>query len=143
MADEKIEFLEHTADIAVRIHAKNECALFELAAQAVYSILARTIVVNNESPTESITIEIRAANLEDLFHDWLAEILFYFQTRNLYFEKFRIETLTENYFKTVAEGKKINTNKTDVTMEIKAVTYHRLKVDRTPQGLTATVIFDI
>jgi SHS2 domain-containing protein len=142
MADGKFEFLEHTADIAVSLQAKDERELFELGAVVLYSILADPIVTV-EQAAESIAIEIQAANLEDLFHDWLAEVLFYFQTRKVVFERFCFEMLTANHLKTFAEGKKINTNKTDVKIEIKAVTYHRLEVEKTPEGLTATVIFDI
>ena len=142
MADKPFEFLEHTADVAIRIHAKNEGDLFEIGARALYEILGPPILVD-PGAADAFPLELQAGTLEDLFHDWLAEILFQAQVRRCFFERFRFESLTSTHLKCVAERKKIDPEKTQVKIEIKAVTYHHLRIEQTSEGLIATVIFDI
>jgi SHS2 domain-containing protein len=141
MANKKIEILEHTADLAVRINARDEPDLFETGAQAVYELVGQPVTTQAEP--QDYPLEIEAGNREDLFHDWLAEILYFFQVRRVFFEGFRFEVLTPNHVKAVGRGRAIDVEKSHMRIEIKAVTYHHFRVESTPQGLIATVIFDI
>lgn len=139
--DEKIEILDHTADLAIRLHAENNHHLFELGPRGVYEALGK--IVAQDTPTEKYTLELKAGNQEDLFHDWLVEILYYIQVQKILFERFDFETLSSTYLKAIGEGRPIDPGRTEWVTEIKAVTYHHLRIEHTPRGLIATVIFDI
>jgi SHS2 domain-containing protein len=141
MVDEKIEILDHTADLAIRIHADNDHHLFELGAQGVYQAIGK--VIAKDTACEKYTLELKAGNQEDLFHDWLAEILYYVQVQRIIFERFDFETLSSTYVKVIGEGRPVDLDRTEFEAEIKAVTYHHLQIEQTPKGLDATVIFDI
>jgi SHS2 domain-containing protein len=141
MVDEKIEILDHTADLAIRIHATDDRHLFELGAKGVYQAIGK--VVAEDANSQKYTLELKAGNQEDLFHDWLAEILYYVQVQRIIFDRFNFETLSSTYLRIIAEGKPIDLSQSEFEAEIKAVTYHHLRIEHTPEGLNATVIFDI
>lgn len=141
MSNPKIEMLEHTADLAVRISAANEIELFELGAAAVYELIGPPVPAEGEA--KPCHLLLQAGGEEELFHDWLAEILYWFQVRQTFFERFDFETLRPTLLRATAHGRKIDVEKSTFHVEIKAVTYHHLRIEHRPQGLTATVIFDI
>ncbi len=141
MLEPKIEILDHTADLALRLQAPDERSLFQLGAVAVYQQVGRIVPGTGES--KIYRIALKAGTWEELFHDWLAEILYWLQVREIMFHRYDFEILNETHLKSVAEGKKIDVEKSAFQCEIKAVTYHRLKVEKIPEGVTATVIFDL
>ena len=141
MAEQKIEILEHTADLAVRLTAEDQMQLFKLGAKAVYQLITENICLEGEP--KKFPISLQANNIEELLHDWLAEVLYWFQVRQIIFDDINIEILTPTHLKIRAQGKKLNVEKSSFHTEIKAVTYHNLQVEKNQQGWTATVIFDV
>jgi SHS2 domain-containing protein len=139
--NDAIKILDHTADLAIRIHAKSEIDLFELGARALYQVLGKLVAENTAA--ENFTLELRATNREDLFHDWLAELLFHAQTRRVIFDQFEFETLSPTHVLAVSQAKPLDLTQTEFQVEIKAVTYHHLQIQKTDEGLAATVIFDV
>jgi SHS2 domain-containing protein len=141
MTREKIEILEHTADLAIRINAVDTRELFELGATAVYQLIGEAVPVAGESKVYSLSLQ--ANNREELFHDWLTEILYWFQVRQIVFDRYDFDVLRSTHIKVRAEGWKIDVEKSNIHIEIKAVTYHSLHITQDGEGLTATVIFDV
>lgn len=141
MQEQKIEVLDHTADLAVRIAAESERELFELGAAAVYQLIGRPVPA--EAGSKPYPLALAANTREELFHDWLAEILYWFQVRQIMFEEFTFDSLDHYRLRATAQGRKIDVAKSEIRVEIKAVTYHNLHVEQTPEGWTATVIFDV
>jgi SHS2 domain-containing protein len=141
MQKQKIEILDHTADLAIRIHAETTEELFRLGAAAVYQLIGRPIP--SEGGPKPYSLALKANTAEELFHDWLAEILFWFQVRQIIFESFDFAVLDAGHLKATAQGRKLDVENSEIHVEIKAVTYHNLHIERSADGLTATVIFDI
>ncbi|MFA5864945.1 MAG: archease [Phycisphaerae bacterium] len=141
MTREKIEILEHTADLAIRINAVDAKELFELGATAVYQLIGEPVRAAGESRVYSFSLQ--ANSQEELLHDWLAEALYWFQVRQIVFERYEFEVLRPTHVKVKAEGWKIDVEKSIIHIEIKAVTYHNLHIKPNEEGLTATVIFDV
>ncbi len=141
MARKQIEILEHTADIALRLNAKDLKGLFKLGGRALYEVIGEPVPL--DEPGDNYELILQAGNREDLFHDWLMEILYWFQVRKVIFDKYKLIILNETRVKAIAHGRKIDTQKSRIHLEIKAVTYHHLKIEETQGGITATVIFDI
>jgi SHS2 domain-containing protein len=141
MLDPKIEILDHTADLALRLQAPEETSLFTLGADAVYQMIGALVPGKGEAKTYRIALN--AGAWEELLHDWLSEILYWLQVREIMFHRYTFEVLTKTHIKATAEGKKIDVEKSAFHCEIKAVTYHHLKVEKKPEGVIATVIFDV
>jgi SHS2 domain-containing protein len=141
MENPNIEILDHTADLALRLHAPDERGLFELGAEAVYQVIGQ--LVPGEGKSKTYRIALNANSWEEVFHDWLAEILYWLQVREVMFDRYEFEILTDTHIKATATGKKIDVEKSSFHVEIKAVTYHNLHLEKHPGEVTATVIFDV
>jgi SHS2 domain-containing protein len=59
------------------------------------------------------------------------------------FKDLKIMEITGTRLKVKAGGERINTKKHHLQREVKAATYHQLKIEQTAEGWRAQVIFDI
>lgn len=134
------ELIEHTADIRIRVKGRDLRGLFKNSAFALFDILAekQKTSLNN---TKRITVKQKAESLEELFVNWLNELLSLSSVKELVFCGFQIKKLDENYLKAVVKGSAIENYK--MKSEIKAATYSGLKIERTKTGWEAEVIFDV
>ena len=134
------ETFEHTADIGIRVRAADLNGLFEDAARGLFAVL----MANPEAvrPVQELSFRIEAQRLDDLLHDWLAELLFAFDTRRVLLGEFRVE-VSGDRLEASARGEPIDLQRHQLDMEIKAITYHELKVERDGDGWLAEVIVDL
>ena len=131
---------EHTADIGMRIKGKDLKELFKHAGLAVFQVSSRRQFTRNKTHID-IPVKLSADNLEELFVNWLNELLSLSQARGLIFHDLKINKLEDNALEAVAIGNDINNYK--VNTEIKAATYHGLKVAQGVTGWEAEVILDV
>ena len=133
------ELIEHTADIGVRVKAADLKGLFETAALAMFDIMAET--KNQEAEKKQIRIRLKADDLEELFIDWLNELLSQSATKELIFSDLKITKLEKNNLEAIASGGDIKNYR--INSEIKAATYHQLKLQQLKSGWQAEVILDV
>ena len=74
--------------------------------------------------------------------DWLAELLYVFHADHLLFAEFEVQ-LDHTGLTATARGERIETPRHEIDREVKAVTYHGLKVEPDDDGWLAEVIVDI
>lgn len=134
------EVFEHTADLGLRIRAKELTELFAEAARALFSIIV-------ENPDAVRLIEereftIAGDELDYLLFDWLNELLYTFETSHLLLAEFDVE-MGDQGLRARARGEPIDTERHHLEHEVKAITYHELKVQRADDGWLAEVIVDI
>jgi SHS2 domain-containing protein len=134
------EVFEHTADLGLRIRAGDLKGLFEEAARALFSV----IVVNFDDvrPVDEMTFEVEGARRDDLLRDWLAELLYAFHTRHLLLAQFDVD-LDSAGLTATARGEPVDPVRHQIDAELKAVTYHGLKVEQQQEGWLAEVIVDV
>jgi SHS2 domain-containing protein len=134
------ETFEHTADIGIRVRATELNGLFEDAARGLFAVL----VANPDAvrPVQEVSFRIEAQRLDDLLFDWLAELLFVFETRRLLLGEFHVEVQGDR-LEATARGEPIDPQRHQLDMEVKAITYHGLKVERDGDGWLAEVIVDL
>jgi len=134
------ELLEHTADIGIRVKASDLAGLFKSAGLAITDISAEK--QKTQYPEKhKIVIDQKADNIEELFFNWLNELLSAGAAEGLIFEDIQINQINENFIDAIAVGSDIRNYK--VNTEIKAATYHQLKVEKTGPLWQAEVIFDV
>ena len=136
----RYEQFPHTADIGVRVYGSEPKELFANAAFAMFDILA-----DLEGLTGDIveTFELEAPNHEELLVSWLDELLYNFYTKQLIFFRFQIDELTATGLKAKAFGRPVGANRNRLKTEIKAATYHNLKIAKTSDGYEVEIIFDV
>ena len=134
------EFTEHTADIGIRVRGDDLKGLFKNTALAMFDIIAQTSVIKSKRE-EEITVKEKADNLEELFINWLNDLLSLSAAKELIFTNFKIEELGEHNIKAVCSAEDASNFKFNT--EIKAATYQGLKIEKIPLGWQAEVIFDV
>jgi len=135
------EFFEHTADVGVHAYGSTLEQLFQNAAQAMYEVLGK---LEKTGDRKRRAAELRAERLEDLLHDWLAELLYEVEANHILYDEIEITKLTPSEVVAKLRGGLIDFTRSHTNEEIKAVTYHQLRIEQLPdQTWRATVIFDV
>jgi SHS2 domain-containing protein len=137
-----IRYIEHTADAGVEITAVSREELFVLGARALYQLVLDYGAVRAEGEQ---SLRLEAADFAELFHEWLAELLYLLDARGWAFKKFAFE-FGEEGAKVAATmlGEEVDAARHGVHGEIKNVTYEDFAVEsRDDGGFVARVIFDM
>jgi len=134
------ETFDHTADVGLRIRAADLDTLFADAARAMFSVMAGNLEAVR--PVEEVRITLEADDLDALLRNWLGELLYTFHVRKLVFSDFTV-SIGESGLQGTARGEPMDVARHELDVEIKAVTWHGLKVERTSEGWLAEVIVDI
>lgn len=136
----KITYLDHTGDVGIQIKASTLQELFIAAAKEMFQIICPGGKTVNK---EKYSVIANGNSIEELFVNWLSELNFIFQTEGVLLGDFVEISISNNRLVAAASGEKIDPEKHDIQMEIKAVTYHKLFVKKLKNGWQAQVIFDI
>lgn len=134
------ETFDHTADLGLRVCSLNLETLFVEAAQALFSAIVEDLAT--VQPRREVTVTLPPDEPAFLLFDWLRELLFHFDTEHLLFGRFEVK-IDEQGLKGTAWGEPLDTNRHALEHEVKAITYHGLKVEQTADGWLAEVIVDI
>jgi len=137
------ETFEHTADVGLRVRADDLDALFADAARGLFTLIAGRI--EDVSIVQETQFRLEADDLEALLHDWLAELLYASSARRLLLRDFETRVRGPNPWEltAVARGEPIDPARHALEVEIKAITWHGLKVVRESNGWLAEVVVDV
>lgn len=135
------ELFDHTADVGLRIRAADLNGLFAEAARGLFSLIVENM--DDVRPGRQYTFCLKAENPTDLLCDWLAELLFVFDTKHLLFVEFDVRINSEHTLEATAHGEPVDETRHRLDHEVKAITYHGLTVRRDGPGWMAEVIVDI
>ena len=113
------ELLEHTADIKLKIYGNDFADLLENSGHA----LSDLILPGKNKSEIAREFSIEGDSDEQLLVKFLNELIYLLQSENLIFCKFDIDD--------------------NPMYDVKAATYHDLRIEKTRNGLTAQVILDI
>jgi SHS2 domain-containing protein len=132
------ELLEHTADVGVRARGATLEEAFEQATLG----LAEVLGARRPGAGEAVAVEVAAGDTGGLLVDWLNEVLWLHETRgHASIAAVRVERVGDGR----ASGS-VAFSSTDPPADgtfVKAVTYHRLRVDRDAGGWLAEVYLDV
>ena len=134
------EFFEHTADLGLRIRAPDVNALFTEAATALFAAIVDGLdTVQSE---RRINVEIAGTDLDYLLFDWLRELLYRFDAEHLLMSRFEV-IVSDGGLRGSAWGEPIDPARHVLSHEVKAITYHGLRVEREGDAWIAEVIVDV
>ncbi len=134
---------EHMADWELEVWAPTLPALFEQAARGMYALSG---IVLNSFPRKVRQLKLAAVDPESLLVGFLQELLYLEETAALGFDQFDIR-IRDLDLSAILTGAPILT----ISKEIKAVTYHNLKIDvsgrgsdrGSDRGLEVRIVFDV
>lgn len=139
MLDGLYREFEHTGDIGIEVEAATRAELFARAVTAVARIMVEPGALNS---TERRTIEVRADGDADLLHDLLAAALNLFLADGFIWSDAEVAEHDGALSATLA-GEPYDAKRHELRTELKAVTYHELRVVNEDGRWHARVIFDV
>ena len=140
MAKVPYEIFEHTADIGLRVKGEDLISLFTNSGLALFEVSCRKQFVKDKTHTR-IKVALMALSLEELFVNWLNELLSLSSAKGLIFHDIKVTKLLYNNLEAALTGNNINNYK--VHTEIKAATYHNLNFKEVNGRWQVEVILDV
>ena len=134
------EFFEHTADLGLRVRTRDLNGLFRDAAVGFFAMVVEELPRGRTGSSRTFSIPGRRHDY--LLLDWLNELLYVFDTERVLLGDFEVSVSDSG----VAAGMSAWPWDEEVDRplrEVKAITYHGLRVEQTAEGWLAEVIVDI
>ena len=135
------ELFEHTADLGLRATAPDLPSLFAEMAKCLLSAMV-------EDPASVVSrqmdrIILTGSDREFLLFDWLRELLLRFETHRMLYSAFNVHRVDETGLVAELAGDFYDPERHVLAHEVKAITYHELKVVEHNGGWLAEAIVDI
>ena len=138
MAKLGYRFIDHPSDVGMEVEGVTLEELFINAATGMLSIIAEP-----GSRSKNLTKEMRLKedSTEDLLHSFLSEILWFITKERFFPLTINIFAINKDSLDAKLEG--IQLKEEEITGEVKAVTYHQLKIVRRDRVLFTKLILDV
>jgi SHS2 domain-containing protein len=137
--NQDFEIIEHTADVGIRAFGQSQAEAYANAARGMFSLIAELDTIRTGL---SRRIKVEAPDCETLLVAWLNELIFLFDTEQILFSRFDIQTISDTYLQAHCQGEKVDPQRHEIKIGIKSATYHMLKVEQTSRW-QVQVILDI
>ena len=136
------EFFEHTADVGAVVRGVTLPRLFENASKAMCDVICDRRAVR---PRRAVRILVRGSSLEDLLVRWLSELLFRLETEGMLFTSFAVERVDRAQLlaRGTARGETLDRARHALRREVKAVTYHQIRLVRGRSAWRVRIVFDV
>jgi SHS2 domain-containing protein len=132
------------ADIAFEAWGDTLEEMFASAADATMNVMVSDI--DGIERKENRTIALKAERMDMLLFDFLQELIFFKDAEMLLLRVENVKIGHNDKFHFVsadAYGEKIDPEKHDLIVDVKAVTLHRFKVEQSERGWHTVVVLDI
>ena len=138
--DGAYEYFDHAADVGIRCRATSVEGLFQAAGRALMEWMGPA---PGREETAALEARVEGQDREDLLVRWLQELLYLFQTRHLYFVSVASVFISDRTLQGEFLFKHWDESSYGEFQEVKAITYHQLRVFEEGGSWHASVILDI
>jgi SHS2 domain-containing protein len=134
------EFFEHTADLGLRAKAPDVNTLFAEMATALFATIVDDMATIQLH--DALEVTIPGTVLDDLLFDWLRELVYRFDAEHWLAGHFEVR-ISDVGLHAYVRGEPLDPTRHVLAHEVKAITYHELRVEHTEEGWLGEVIVDI
>ncbi len=134
------ETFDHTADVGLRVRAADLNGLFVEAATGLFALIVEDPASVRETERRELTVV--GSDLPYLLFDWLKTLLYHFDSEHWLLARCQVN-VSESGLTAVAWGEPLDRDRHELGHEVKAITYHGLRVEQEGDGWVAEVIVDI
>ncbi len=127
--------IAHTADWELEAWAPDLAGLLTQAAQGMAALAGVRL---QDGQRLQRTLSLAAEDPESLLVGFLSDVLWLGENEGLGFDRYQIH-LEDLHLAAILEGAPL----AGIDKEIKAVTWHRLKIRQAEQGLSVNIVFDV
>lgn len=131
--------IDHSGDIGIEVRGADIESLLSNAARGLFGLLAR----NRVGRAVSRRVTVRSESYEDLLVDWLSELISCAASHGEVYGDVSVEALGPYFIEATLYGEPVDAVKHDLRFEVKAATYHSLRLEKIREGYFARVIFDL
>ena len=139
----RFRIFDHTADVGLIVYGESLKTLFENAAVGFFHLITDLRRVKTQRTRQVHIGRYEEESLERFMVDWLGELLYLHDVENLLFRRFTVSSVGKEGLEGVAEGEAFQEGVHIIKTEVKAVTYHGIKVEQKNGSWRARVIFDL
>jgi protein archease len=137
---EGFRVLEHTADVGFEAFGSTREEVFRNAGRALQNIM---VDLDSIVPREKLEIHLEGEDAGSLLVNWLSEILYRIDADGRLFHDFTVRALDDRSLTAIAHGESFDRARHQVKLQVKAITYHQLSLEKTAEGWRAQVYVDI
>jgi len=134
------ETFDHTADVGLDARGDSLGELLEALAEGLCDVVCPRRGVRG---ADACTVTATAEDVEALAVDFLSEVLWAVQTDHFAVASVRVIAASETSVQAELTGEAYDPDRHEILTEVKAVTYHELRVAREGGGWTGRVILDL
>jgi SHS2 domain-containing protein len=143
LASGRYTFVDHTADLAVRLQGRTLDDVFAAAAAALTEAMTDS---GRVEPRHGYGVKLVAPNPETLLVDWIGELLYRFEAAGWLVAAAQPRVTRDGdrwRLYAFIEGEKRDPARHPIKVLVKAATYHGLHLTETPEGYDTLLVFDI
>ncbi len=136
-------FLEHTTDALIEAYGAN---LEETFCNATRALVDTMIDINTVEEKLEEKFEVKGTDLENLLYNWLEAVLIKVSRDGIVFSSFdpKIRQVDDGYeLNSVGRGEELHLKKHKAKIEVKAVTYHMMRITIKEGWVSARFLLDI
>jgi SHS2 domain-containing protein len=137
---EGYRILEHPSDVGIEAAGRSLKEVFEYAALGLVSIIADPSTVDF---AERRFVALEGSDHENLLVKWLSELLYLYDGQQFLPSDVEITRLTSQQLEASVMGESVDAQKHALKTDVKAITYHQLKVEEREDGFLVRVFVDI
>jgi SHS2 domain-containing protein len=132
--------LDHPADLGIHAEGPTLAGVFADLARGLVSVILDERGIREQ---EERSVTLHAADREQLLVRWLSEVLYLYDGRGYVGVRFLVEDLTDTSLTVRIAGEAFDPLRHTTRLDVKAVTYHQLRIAETAEGWEAEVVVDI
>ncbi|MFH1754868.1 MAG: archease [Candidatus Latescibacterota bacterium] len=133
-----IEF-DHSGDIGIEARGGDLAELMKNMTRGLFALMYRGTV--REERVRRVRIQSSCS--ENLLIDWLCEVLALSAVHGELYGAIYIKKIRDDFIDALLKGEKLDPARHELRFEVKAATYHELRMERQGDDLIARVIFDL
>jgi len=134
------KLIDHTADFGIEVTGADQKILFVNTALAMFDLITNSSILigKNESG-----LRIQGSDTCDLMVNWLRELLYLWNGEKMLVKVADIHSISEKKLSATITYDLFDPDIHEIKNEIKAVTYHKIKVEQKSECWISNVIFDV
>jgi SHS2 domain-containing protein len=141
---QKFELLPHTTDAFLSVNGRTLKEIFENAALGMFEVMTDTRLVR---PSSTENVEVGGESEHELLYNWLETLLVRFETNQMVYANFKVKRIKRANGKlqlaATVSGEAFDRGRHPAKVEVKAVTYHQMSIEKVKDGFHAQFILDL
>ena len=131
--------VDHSGDVGIEATGRSFGELVENATRGLFGLMYRGTV----TPAIERAVRGEGATADDILVDWLGEVITLAGVNGELYGEVAVTSVGPNRIEGVLRGEATDADRHDLRFDVKAATYHGLKVEEAEDGFRARVIFDL